>query len=143
MVIWAFEQAMMGHLSAGSWVVIDEVQRVPALLTEVHALYERRKLQFALTGSSARKLRRGGADMLAGRALQREMFPLVFPEIPSAGLFNHRLQWARCLAWSQIPNMQWAVWPRTLRRTCATRSWKRAWCGALSPSHASWLSPEP
>ncbi len=50
------------------WVVIDEVQRVQALLDEVYALIKERKLRFALTGSNARKLRRGGANLLAGRA---------------------------------------------------------------------------
>lgn len=84
---------LTAHLRPGSWVVIDEVQRVPELLTEVHALYEKRKLHFALTGSSARKLRRGGADMLAGRALVPEMFALVFPELPSGYSMEARLQW--------------------------------------------------
>jgi predicted AAA+ superfamily ATPase len=52
-----------------SFVVIDEVQRVPSLLDEVHSLIEERQQKFALTGSSARKLRRGAANLLAGRAL--------------------------------------------------------------------------
>ncbi len=86
-------QAMTAHLAKGSWVIIDEVQRVPALLNEVHALYEKKRLNFALTGSSARKLRRGGADMLAGRALQREMFPLVFGELPTRYGIDARLEW--------------------------------------------------
>ena len=51
------------------WVVIDEIQRVPALLNEIHYLMNRNKtLRFALTGSSARKLRREGVNLLAGRA---------------------------------------------------------------------------
>jgi len=85
-------RALTAHVAPGGWVVIDEVQRVPALLTEVHALYEQRKLQFALTGSSARKLRRGGADLLAGRALVREMFALVYPELPPEYGVEARLQ---------------------------------------------------
>ncbi len=84
---------LTAHLAPGTWVVIDEVQRVPALLSEVHALYEKRKLHFALTGSSARKLKRGGADMLAGRALVRDMFALVYPELPSDHSVESRLQW--------------------------------------------------
>lgn len=84
---------LTAHLTPGSWVVIDEVQRVPELLSEVHALYEKRKLHFALTGSSARKLKRGGADMLAGRALVREMFALVYPELPAGYDIESRLQW--------------------------------------------------
>jgi predicted AAA+ superfamily ATPase len=49
------------------WVVIDEVQKVPGLLDEVHRLIEDRRLNFVLTGSSARKLRRGSANLLAKR----------------------------------------------------------------------------
>jgi len=62
------------------WVVIDEVQRVPDVLDEVHRLIEGRGLRFALTGSSARKLRRGGVNLLAGRALTLRMHPLVRAE---------------------------------------------------------------
>lgn len=67
-----------GH---GDWVVVDEVQKVPALLDEVHRLIEERKLRFVLTGSSARKLRRGGVNLLAGRAVTRYMHPLAAVEI--------------------------------------------------------------
>jgi uncharacterized protein len=66
---------------AGSWVVIDEVQKVPALLDEVHRLIETRGLRFVLSGSSARKLRRGGTNLLAGRALVANLYPLVTAEI--------------------------------------------------------------
>lgn len=62
-------------------VVIDEVQKVPQLLDEVHRLIEDEKLQFILTGSSARKLRRGGANLLAARALQRQFHPLTCWEL--------------------------------------------------------------
>ena len=62
-------------------VVIDEIQKVPALLDEVHWLIENRKLTFLMTGSSARKLRRGHANLLAGRARRREMRPLCYPEV--------------------------------------------------------------
>lgn len=67
--------------SHSDWVVVDEVQRVPALLDEVHRLIEGRRLRFALTGSSARKLRRGGVNLLAGRALTRFMHPLTAQEL--------------------------------------------------------------
>ncbi len=63
------------------WVVIDEVQRIPALLNEVHRLIEGRKLRFVLTGSSARKLRRKGVNLLAGRALTCAMHPLTAIEL--------------------------------------------------------------
>ncbi len=64
-------------------VVIDEVQRVPELLSVVHSLIEKRRtLRFVLTGSSARKLRRGGVDLLAGRALNRTLHPFMAAELP-------------------------------------------------------------
>lgn len=61
--------------------IIDEVQKVPALLDEVHWLIERKKATFLLTGSSARKLRRGHANLLGGRAWRYEMGPLSAHEI--------------------------------------------------------------
>src|SRR3990172_7512162 len=63
------------------WVVLDEIQRLPDLLNEVHRLIEARRLRFALTGSSARKLRRRGVNLLAGRALTRFMHPLTVAEL--------------------------------------------------------------
>ena len=74
------EECMM--LDEGELVIIDEVQKVPALLDEVHWLMENRGLRFILSGSSARKLRRSGANLLGGRALRRALFPLVSAEIP-------------------------------------------------------------
>ena len=62
-------------------VVIDEIQKVPALLDEVHWLIENRGLHFALCGSSARKVRRGGANLLGGRAIRYEMRGLTAGEI--------------------------------------------------------------
>lgn len=66
-----------------TWVVVDEVQKLPALLDEVHRLTSERgsDYKFALSGSSARKLKRGGANLLAGRAINRKFFPLVAEEI--------------------------------------------------------------
>jgi len=63
------------------WVVIDEIQKVPALLDEVHRQIEKERRRFVMSGSSARKLRRGGANLLAGRAVQLDMFPLVSDEV--------------------------------------------------------------
>jgi uncharacterized protein len=63
------------------WVVLDEIQKVPALLDEVHRLIEKDGRKFVLSGSSARKLRRGGANLLAGRAVQLDMFPLTSNEV--------------------------------------------------------------
>jgi predicted AAA+ superfamily ATPase len=69
-------------LSPGRWVVVDEVQRVPRLLDEVHLLMEEKgRRRFVLTGSSARKLKRGAANLLAGRAILRTMFPLTSDEM--------------------------------------------------------------
>lgn len=69
-------------LDEGELVIIDEVQKVPALLDEVHWLIENRGLRFILSGSSARKLRRSGANLLGGRALRMTLFPFVSAEIP-------------------------------------------------------------
>ena len=79
-------QALYRELSAlppGAWAVIDEVQKAPALLDEVHRLMESRGLRFVLSGSSARKLRRGGANLLAGRAVTASMPPLTSAELAS------------------------------------------------------------
>jgi len=67
-------------------VVIDEIQKVPALLDEVHWLIENRGTAFLMTGSSARKLRRGHANLLAGRAWTRQMLPLTWREVPDLDL---------------------------------------------------------
>jgi predicted AAA+ superfamily ATPase len=75
--------AMLERLRPGSWVVVDEVQRLPGLLDEVHRFMEDRGLRFALLGSSARKLRSGGTNLLAGRALSKTLFPLVPNELGS------------------------------------------------------------
>lgn len=79
-------------LDEGELVIIDEVQKVPALLDEVHWLIENKGLRFILSGSSARKLRRSGANLLGGRALRQTLFPLVSAEIPDFDLnraLNH------------------------------------------------------
>jgi predicted AAA+ superfamily ATPase len=72
-----------------SLVVIDEVQKVPLVLDEVHRLIEERSLRFLLTGSSARKLRRGQANMLAGRAGHAELFPLTWRELEDFDLHRY------------------------------------------------------
>jgi len=68
--------------SGASVVIIDEIQKVPELLSVVHDLIEtRRELQFILTGSSARKLKRTGVDLLAGRAVIRQFHPFIAAEL--------------------------------------------------------------
>ncbi|MBI2211527.1 MAG: ATP-binding protein [Deltaproteobacteria bacterium] len=62
-------------------VVIDEIQRLPELLNEVHRLIEKRGIRFLLTGSSARKLRRGGVNLLGGRARTKYLHPLTYREL--------------------------------------------------------------
>jgi len=63
------------------FVVIDEIQRLPILLNEVHRLIEERRIRFLLTGSSARKLRRGGVNLLGGRARTKYLHPLTYKEL--------------------------------------------------------------
>ncbi len=65
----------------GSWVVVDEVQRIPGLLNYVHQFVEEQGLRFVLLGSSARKLKTSGTNLLAGRALWNVMYPLVPEEL--------------------------------------------------------------
>ncbi len=76
-------RAQIDALPSGSWVVIDEVQKAPALLNQVHDIISVRgdEVRFALSGSSARKLRRLEANLLAGRVIQRNFFPLTFSEL--------------------------------------------------------------
>jgi predicted AAA+ superfamily ATPase len=67
-------------------IVIDEIQKIPSLLDEVHWLIENKSLSFLLTGSSARKLRRGHANLLGGRAWRRTMTPLSYMEVTDFSL---------------------------------------------------------
>jgi len=85
--------AELRPLPPKSWVVIDEIQRLPNLLNEVHRLIEERGLRFALCGSSARKLRRAGVNLLGGRALLRHMFPFVPNELGADFNLDRALRW--------------------------------------------------
>ena len=73
------------------FVVIDEVQKLPILLDEVHWLHENRNIHFALCGSSARKVKRGHANLLGGRAIRYEVFGLVSSELSSDFELNRLL----------------------------------------------------
>ncbi len=75
-----------------SWVVIDEVQKVPELLNEAHRLIEHKGYRFVLTGSSARSLRRKGVNLLAGRALSYHMHPLTAEEMGDIFSVDQALQ---------------------------------------------------
>lgn len=81
------------HLPAGSWIVIDEVQKAPKLLDVVHKLIEERKIYFALSGSSARKLKRGGANLLAGRAFVQHLYPFAYSEIAETFDLRDAMEW--------------------------------------------------
>ena len=74
-------EALVGPKPAGTWVVIDEIQKAPPLLEEAHRLMEDRRWKFALCGSSARKLRRGGVNLLGGRAWPYALFPMTCREL--------------------------------------------------------------
>jgi len=74
-------------------VIIDEIQRIPALLNEVHRLIELSSIRFVLTGSSARKLRKQGVNLLAGRALTYFMYPLTVGELGSQFDLKNSLQY--------------------------------------------------
>lgn len=73
--------AELEAIEPGAWVVVDEVQRIPALLNEVHRRIVEAGLRFALLGSSARKLKTAGTNLLAGRAVRKLMFPFVPEEL--------------------------------------------------------------
>jgi len=77
------------------WIIIDEIQKIPELLNEVHRLIELRKLKFILTGSSARKLKRKGPNLLAGRALTYFIHPLTISELGSDYKFEHSLRYGQ------------------------------------------------
>lgn len=76
------------HLDESALVVIDEIQKIPQLLDEVHWLMVNRGIRFILCGSSARKLKRVGTNLLGGRALPVTLFPLVSAEIPDFDLMR-------------------------------------------------------
>jgi len=82
-------------------IVIDEVQKLPSLLDEVHRLIETRKFRFALSGSSARKLKRGGANLLAGRARTLAMHPFTPGELGRRFDLAHAIRFGMLpLAWT-------------------------------------------
>jgi predicted AAA+ superfamily ATPase len=93
-------EAMVTDARAGTWVVLDGIQKIPALLDEVHRLMESRKWRFALCGSSARKLRRSGVNLLAGRAITCQMEPFSVAELGS------HVDLDFCLEWGLLPIVQ-------------------------------------
>ncbi|MBU1487802.1 ATP-binding protein [bacterium] len=77
------------------WIIIDEVQKIPELLDEVHRLIEKEKHKFILTGSSARKIRREGPNLLAGRALTYSLHPLTVSELGPDFDLDHSLRYGQ------------------------------------------------
>ena len=73
-------------------VVIDEIQKVPALLDEVHWLIENQGVKFALSGSSARKVKRGASNLLGGRALRHELHGITAHELDRSVRFDAHAQ---------------------------------------------------
>ena len=94
----------------GTLTLIDEVQKVPALLDEVHWLIEHRRLAFGLCGSSARKVRRGHANLLGGRAVRYELFGFVSAELGA------EFDLTRMLNHGYLPRHYLAADPRRLLR---------------------------
>lgn len=91
------------------WVIIDEIQKIPALLDIAHQQIESTRFKFALTGSSARKLKHGGANLLAGRAFVQHLFPLTTVELGSSFSLEAALRWGtlpRIFALSQDSDKQ-------------------------------------
>jgi predicted AAA+ superfamily ATPase len=75
------------------WIILDEVQRLPALLDEVQGLMDSKGARFALSGSSARKLRRGGANLLGGRAVVKHLHPFTARELGTDFDLDEALRW--------------------------------------------------
>jgi predicted AAA+ superfamily ATPase len=86
------------------WIIIDEVQRVPELLNEVHRLIEHKHYKFVLTGSSARSLKRKGVNLLAGRALRYHMYPLTIQELKKDFNLKHALKFGLLPATFNVEN---------------------------------------
>lgn len=93
-------------------VILDEVQKVPALLDEVHGLIEGHSLRFVLCGSSARKLKRGRANLLGGRAWRYEMFPLVSAEFDHVAEGEGGMDLLRALNNGLVPSHYLSANPR-------------------------------
>ncbi len=75
------------------WIILDEVQRIPELLNEVHRLIEEKNYRFGLTGSSARKLKKKGVNLLAGRAIVHHMHPFIVQELGNDFSLEHAIKY--------------------------------------------------
>lgn len=97
---------ILDRQKAVQWVVIDEVQKLPRLLDVAHQLIEESALRFALTGSSARKLKRGAANLLAGRAFVNHLYPLTADELGDAFDLLSAMQWGTLPKVVQLQNSE-------------------------------------
>lgn len=86
-------------------VIIDEIQKIPQLLDEVHALIEEKKIRFILTGSSARKLKRSGVNLLGGRARTKYFHPFCYPEL------RHKYDLVRAANYGLLPSVYFSEFP--------------------------------
>ena len=102
---WELESLINQRKPNQKWVVIDEIQKLPLLLNEVHRLIEDKGITFLLTGSSARKLRQSNVNLLGGRAWQAELFPLIKREIPNFSL-------SRYLVTGGLPSVYLSEYPQ-------------------------------
>jgi len=93
-------EALIGRHPENAWVILDEIQKAPALLDEVHRLMSSRRWRFALCGSSARQLRKAGVNLLAGRALTMTMAPFSAVELAA------RFDLAAALEYGLLPVVQ-------------------------------------
>lgn len=96
---WELRSLVLARKNHQSIVIIDEIQKIPILLDEVHKLIENEKVIFALTGSSARKLKRSGVNLLAGRAYNFKLYPLTSIEL------GNDFDLARVLQWGSLPRI--------------------------------------
>lgn len=101
---WELEE-IISNSSTGDLVVIDEIQKIPILLNEVHRLIEEKHIKFLLTGSSARKLKKEYVNLLGGRAWEADLFPFTYKEIPNFNL-------ERYLNYGGIPSVYLSENPR-------------------------------
>jgi len=80
-------------MDEGEWIIIDEIQKLPKLLDHVHIIVTKKNIRFALTCSSSRKLKRGGANFLAGRAFSFSLYPFTAQELGDRFDLQEALQW--------------------------------------------------
>lgn len=92
-----FQRLIQPAIDQKKWILVDEIQKIPALLDLVHFNIEKNNALFGLTGSSARKLRRGAANLLAGRAFTHNLYPLLASEL------GEQFELETALAWGTLP----------------------------------------